>query len=133
MFAESCSYLHNSFNRGDHTSSDGLHEIVQAVSVLREEVKTLRLEINRLLNVNQKRLLEVIKDLKEEFDVDKIKRLGNDSRVSLEHMTRPKVEHLCLELAATDETDKVARMVDSIEQLQFHENEMIYLQALDII
>ena len=86
-----------------------------------------------------------------------VKRLGNDSRVSLELMTRPEVEHLCGELAAkddktvlsvldgianilaTDETDKVAMMVEEfgglhrIKQLQSHENELIYLKALDII
>ena len=151
---ESCSYHQYSFNRGEHTASFGLHETVVAVSAPREEVNTLRLEVDRLVrgtdaqssDVNHKHLLEMIKDLKEEFDVDRVRRLGNDNRVSLDHMTKPKVDsvqQLCGELSAKDdktvlsvldavanilttaETDKVAIMVeecgglDRIEKLPF--------------
>ena len=61
---------------------------MQAVAEMREEVKTLRLEVDRLGNVNVN-LLEMIKDLKEEVDVDRVKRLGKDSRVSQEHVSKP--------------------------------------------
>jgi hypothetical protein len=99
MFTERCSYLHYIFSTCGHTANDGLHEIVQAVSPLREEVNTLRLEVDRMVtgtdaqssDVNHKHLLEMIKDLKEEFDVDRVRRLGNDNRVSLDHMAKPKV------------------------------------------
>ena len=71
MFAERCSYLHYSCTRGEHTANDGLHEIMQAVSALREEVNTLRLEVDRLVrgtdakssDLNHNHLLEMIKDL----------------------------------------------------------------------
>ena len=92
MFADKCSFLHYSFNRGHHhTASNGLQEIKQAVAEMREEVKTLRLEVDRLGNVNAN-LLEMIKDLKEEVDVDRVKRQGKDSRVSQEHVAKPEAD-----------------------------------------
>ena len=79
MFADKCSFLHYSFNRGHHhAASNGLQEIMQAVAEMKEEVKTLRLEVDRLGNVNAN-LLEMIKDLKEEVDVDRVKRQGLSS------------------------------------------------------
>ena len=92
MFADKCSFLHYSFNRGHHhAASNGLQEIMQAVAEMKEEVKTLRLEVDRLGNVNAN-LLEMIKDLKEEVDVDRVKRLGKDSRVSQEHVSKPEAD-----------------------------------------
>ena len=65
---------------------------MQEVSELREEVKNLRMEIERLRKgtdarlseayKNQKHLLEMIKDLKEELDVDKVKRASSSSPAS---------------------------------------------------
>ena len=40
-----------------------------------------------------KNLMEKIKDLKEEVDVDKVKRLETDSIVSKEHMIKPEADH----------------------------------------
>ena len=48
MFTERRSYLHYR-HKGDHTARDGRHKIMQAVSALREEVKTLRLEVDKLV------------------------------------------------------------------------------------
>ena len=60
---------------------------MQEVSELREEVKNLRIDIDRLKKrtdaclrdayVNQKHLLEIIKDLKEEIDVNRVKRVSS--------------------------------------------------------
>ena len=57
---------------------------MQGVSELREEVKNLRIEIDRLrkgtdawlhdVYENQKHLPEMVKNLKEELDVDRVKR-----------------------------------------------------------
>ena len=92
MFADKCSFLHYSFDRGHHhTASNGLQEIMQAVAKMREEVKTLRLEADGLGVVN-KNLLEKIKVLKEEVDVDRVKRVEKDSMVSWEHATKPEAD-----------------------------------------
>ena len=74
MFANKCSFLHYSFGRGDDNPINGLQEFTQAVSELREEVRTLRQEVDRLGSVNQQHLLEMIKDLKGEIDVDRVTR-----------------------------------------------------------
>ena len=57
------------------------------MSELKEEVKNLRIEVDRL----GKHLLGMIKDLKEEIDVDRVRRLENDSRAAPAHSTRPAV------------------------------------------
>jgi hypothetical protein len=62
MFAERCSYLHYSFNRGEQTATSGDKAIEQNVFELKDEVNTLRIEVDRL----GKHLLEMIKNLKEE-------------------------------------------------------------------
>ena len=124
-----------------------------------------------------KLLLNKIKDLKGEFDVDRVARGRSNNKVSPADVTRPEVDstssktvkqtvhlsikpfcdllttkddktvHAVLDVIANilttaeqlNETDKVAIMVekcgglDRIEQLQSHENELIYLKALDII
>jgi hypothetical protein len=64
---------------------------MQAVAKMREEVKTLRLEADGLGVVN-KNLLEKIKVLKEEVDVDRVKRVEKDSMVSWEHATKPEAD-----------------------------------------
>jgi hypothetical protein len=74
MFANKCSFLHYSFGRGDDNPINGLQEFTRAVSELREEVRTLRQEVDRLGSVNQQHLLEMIKDLKAEIDVDRVMR-----------------------------------------------------------
>ena len=74
MFTNRCSFLHYSFGKGDNNPSIGLQQFTQAVSELREEVRTLRQEVDRLGSVNQQHLLEMIKDLKEEIDVDRVMR-----------------------------------------------------------
>ena len=95
-FAERCSFLHRGLSECDRTASAGVQPTVQEVSKLREEVKNLRIEIDRLRKStdtrlrdayeNQKHLLEMVKDLKEELDVDKA------TRVSPAGTARPKVE-----------------------------------------
>ena len=77
MFAESCSYLHYSFNRGEQTAINEDKAIEQNMS----ELKPLRIEVDRL----GKHLLGMIKDLKEEIDVDRVR--GVDSRVPPAHST----------------------------------------------
>ena len=88
MFADKCSFLH-SFTSGHHhtasTASNGVQEIMQAVAEMREEVKALRLEVDMLGDMN-KNLMEKLKDLKEEVDVDRVMRLRKDSMVSQEHI-----------------------------------------------
>ena len=74
IYAERCSFLHYSFGKGDRTHSNGLQEFTLAVSELREEVRTLRMEVDRLGSVNQQHLLELIKDLKGEIDADRVTR-----------------------------------------------------------
>lgn len=68
---------------------------------LRDEVRALRHEVEKLGNENR-HLLEMIKDVKGEIDVERVLRQENDRRkVSLEsntrvshHTTKPKVESL---------------------------------------
>ena len=79
MFADKCSFLHYSFARGHHdTASSGLEEIMQTGAEMREVVKTLRLEVDRLDNVTVKLL--------EEVNVERGKGLEKDSGSSQEHM-----------------------------------------------
>ena len=85
MFGDECSFLHYSDSRVDPTASDGLQQVVQAVSELKNEVRNLRLEVDKLGNENR-HLLEKIKDLKEEIDVDRV------IRSSPAHVTRPEVD-----------------------------------------
>ena len=118
--------------------SDEVQEIVQMVSELREEVKTLRDEIDRLgkvsdaqfsdHSINQKHLLEMIKDLKEEFDVDRVIRGQSDNRDSSAHVTRPEedstsgdnrpkvdskeIVHLCEELVAARDVMTICDALD---------------------
>ena len=87
MFAERCSFLHFSFSRRENTASNGDNATEQNMSELKEEVKNLRIEVDRL----GKHLLGMIKDLKEEIDVDRVRRLENDSRAAPAHSTRPAV------------------------------------------
>ena len=69
VFAERCSFLHYSFSfsRREHPASIEYKEIEQNVLELKEEVKTLAMEVDRL----GKYLLGMLKDLKEEIDVDR--------------------------------------------------------------
>ena len=71
----------------------------------------------------------MIKDLREEIDVDRVRRLENDSRVPPAHPTRPvldsrqQIVYLCGELAGRDETtltvalDGIANILDTAENL----------------
>jgi hypothetical protein len=70
VYAERCSFLHFSFSGGEQTAGYGVHAIEQEVSELREEMKNLREEV--------KHMLGLVKDLKEEIDVDRVKRQDND-------------------------------------------------------
>ena len=77
---------------------------MQAVSELREEVKNLRIEIDRLRKEtdtwlcdaykNQKHLLEMVKDLKEELDFNRVKRVfpAVTARSKVEEVTQQIVE-----------------------------------------
>ena len=56
---------------------DGNQELVQEVNVLKEKVKLL---------------LEKIKDLKGEFDVDSVTSGRSNNKFSPAHMTRPEVD-----------------------------------------
>ena len=95
-FAERCSFLHCGLSECDQTASAGVKPTVQEVSKLREEVKNLRIENERLRKgtdarlrdayENQKHLLKMVNDLKEELDVDKA------TRVSPAGTARAKVE-----------------------------------------
>ena len=74
-----------------------------------------------------KHLLGLIKDLKEEIDVDRVRRLENDRRVPPAHSTSPVVDsrqqivHLCGELTGRDEMtltvalDGIANILDTAE------------------
>ena len=70
VYAERCSFLHFSFSGGEQTAGHGVHAIEQEVYELREEVKNLREEV--------KHMLGMVKDLKEEIDVDRVRKQGND-------------------------------------------------------
>ena len=90
-FAERCSFLHCDgrdqveTEREFQASVEEVAKLTQEVSELRDRVKNLRAEIDRLgkgtdarlcdAYTNQKHLLGMIKDLKEELDVDKAKRV----------------------------------------------------------
>ena len=90
-FAERCSFLHCDgrdqveTEREFQASVVEVAKLTQEVIELRDEVKNLRVEIDRLgkgtdarlcdAYTNQKHLLGMIKDLKEELDVDKAKRV----------------------------------------------------------
>ena len=56
-FAGNCSFLHYDASRCVHTStsstSQGLQEVMQAMSELKNEIKTLRFEVDRLERQNQ--------------------------------------------------------------------------------
>ena len=59
-FAAKCSFLHYSLsNRRDHNASDEIQVVLQTLAELREEVRTLRLEVDRLGSENYK-LLSVL-------------------------------------------------------------------------
>ena len=65
-FAERCSFLHYNSSRCVHSStSQGLQEVVQAMSELKNEIKTLRLEVDKLESQNQN-LVESIRQLNRE-------------------------------------------------------------------
>ena len=81
---------------------------------------------------NQPTLLTMtkIKDLKEEIDVDRVRRIEKDSRVPPAHSTSPpvvdsrqQIVHLCEELASRDETtltvalDGLANILDTAENV----------------
>ena len=67
-FAGNCSFLHYNSSGFVHTStSQGLQEIVQAMSELKNEIKTLRLEVDRLERQNQN-LMESMRQLNSEKD-----------------------------------------------------------------
>ena len=66
------------------TASNGIQEIMQAVA-------EMRLEVDRLGYVNRI-LVEKIKDLKEEVDMDRVKGVEKDSMVSREHTTKPEAD-----------------------------------------
>ena len=55
-FAERCSFLHCGLRERDHTASAALQASTLEVSELREEVKNLRIEINRLRKGTDARL-----------------------------------------------------------------------------
>jgi hypothetical protein len=107
VYAERCSFLHFRFSGGEQTASQEVHAIEQEVYELREEVKHLRVEV--------KHMLSLIKDLKEEIDVDRVRKQGNDNGVTPAQATRPELNmqqivHLCGELAAKDEKTLVGAM-----------------------
>jgi hypothetical protein len=96
-FAEQCAYLHHSITIAE-TSSAEVQAHTQEVSELREQVKNLRVEVKNLsveidrlgkgtdarlkdAYTNQQHLLGMIKDLKEELDVDKAKRVSPEAKV----------------------------------------------------
>ena len=77
-----------------------------------------------------KHLLGMIEDLKEEIDVDRVRRLENDSRAAPAHSTRPavvdskqQIVRLCGELTGRDEMilavalDGIANILDTAENL----------------
>ena len=155
VYAERCSFLHFRFSGGEQTASHGVQAIEQEVYELREEVQNLRAEV--------KHMLSLIKDLKEEIDVDRVRKQGNV--VTPAHATRPEfntqqIVHLCEELAAKDEKtlvvalegiadiltkvdesefEKVASMVDQCggldkcARLQHRQNEKISKKAARIM
>jgi hypothetical protein len=97
-FAERCSFLH--YNGCDQTANEEFQAIVQEVNKLRQEIETLREENERLRseanarfkehndqNENNRRLLEMIKDIKEEVDVDRVIRGHNDIMVEDDYRT----------------------------------------------
>ena len=69
QFADRCSYLHVSFSGRDMMASE--------VNKMKEEEKIL---------------LEKIKDLNEEFDMDSATMVQSDNNVSRAHVTRPEVD-----------------------------------------
>ena len=108
VYAERCSFLHFRFSGGEQTASHGVQAIEQEVYELREEVQNLRVEV--------KHMLSLIKDLKEEIDVERVRRKqGNDNSVTPAHATKPEVNmyqivNLCGKLAAKDEETLVVAL-----------------------
>ena len=107
MFGDKCSFLHYSFGRVDHTASDGLQEFVLAVSELKNEVRTLRLEVDKLRNENR-HLLEKTKDLKEEIDVERV------IRSSSAHVTRPEVDSTSGDNQPKVDHDEIVQLCEDI-------------------
>ena len=63
-FAEKCFFLHCGLSEGDRTASAGVQPTVQEVSELREEVKNLWIEIDRLRKGTDARLCDAYENQK---------------------------------------------------------------------
>ena len=85
-FAEQCSFLH--YRGHDQMTSEAIQVTEQEVAALKEEIKSLMSEIIRLRketdtqfnsqNENNKQLLEMIKDIREDLDVARAVRRQNE-------------------------------------------------------
>ena len=102
-FNAKCSFLHYSLsNSGHHTASEEVQEVLQTMAELREVVRTLRLEVDRLGNENR-HLLEMVEELEKETygNEDMQDETGlemEDSKEELGDEHEPSVEEYCDEL-----------------------------------
>ena len=125
-FAGNCSFLHydaSLSNKRDHNASDGTQRVLQTMAELREEVRTLRLDVDRLGNENR-HLLEVVERLEKvgikdpgheerhEFD-DPI----DDQEELEESFDESKVEDWCALLDnPTRDTFEVVMMIQDLKK-----------------
>ena len=109
-FAEKCSFLHYNSSRCVHSStSQGLQEVLQAMSELKNEFQTLRLEVDRLGRQNRN-MVESMRQLNREEDTGhededlldearvEVKASRVESKEELDAEPEPSVEEYCDEL-----------------------------------
>ena len=92
-FGAKCSFLHYSLsNSGHHTASGEVQEVLQTMGELREEVVTLKREVDRLCSENR-HLLEMIEGLERDMRDE----VGLEME-ELDDEPEPSVEEYCDEL-----------------------------------
>ena len=105
VYAERCSFLHFPFSGGEQIASQEVHAIEQEVYELREEVKHLREEV--------KHMLSLIKDLKEEIDVERVRKQGNDNlRLEIDRLKKGTDGRLC------DAYENQKRLLEMVRDLR---------------
>ena len=98
-FAAKCSFLHYSLsNSGHHTVSGEVQEVLQTMVELREEVITLKREVDRLASENR-HLLEMMEGLERDMqDEAGLEMENSKEELDDEPEPEPSVEEYCDEL-----------------------------------
>ena len=119
-FAGNCSFLHydaSLSNKRDHNASDETQKVLQTMAELREEVRTLRLDVDRLRNENR-HLLEVV----ERLEKDGIKDPGHEDRHEFDDpIDEQEVEDWCavLDFPTRDATERGEMIMGLIQFAEF--------------